>query len=154
MSREHVLRARRNARLMSATGLLIGGLFLFPTSTNTGPATARPGTATAGVVPATTPGPATAPTSLVINGPVENTRYGPVQVQVVLRSGRLITAHTLIYPQASGRDREINAYAIPVLEQEAVQAQNAQVDTVSGATYTSDGYVRSLQAALDLAHHA
>ena len=54
-------------------------------------------------------------------------------------------------PDASGRDQEINSEAVPELVQETMQAQSAQIDMVSGATYTSDGYVTSLQSALDQA---
>ena len=53
------------------------------------------------------------------------------------------------YPDGNGRDREINAQALPVLVQETLSAQNADIDMVSGATVTSTGYVQSLQSALD-----
>ena len=56
-----------------------------------------------------------------------------------------------VYPNENGRDQEINAYALPVLRQETLDAQSANIDTVSGATVTSDGYIESLQAALDAA---
>jgi uncharacterized protein with FMN-binding domain len=55
------------------------------------------------------------------------------------------------YPSGNGRDQEINSYALPVLVQETLRAQNAHIDMVSGATVTSGGYLRSLQAALDRA---
>lgn len=150
---------------MSATGLVLWGLFLFPTSTHSGHATSRPGASAAAVVvkpitpePASSgpaaAGPAPAPKSLVVNGPVEDTQYGPVQVQVVLRSGQLISAKAVVFPQETNQDLQINDFAIPVLEREAVRAQSANVDAVSGATYTSDGYTRSLQAGLDLAHRS
>jgi uncharacterized protein with FMN-binding domain len=57
-----------------------------------------------------------------------------------------------VYPNGNGRDREINARALPVLTQETIAAQSAAIDTVSGATVTSNGYKESLQAALDAAH--
>jgi uncharacterized protein with FMN-binding domain len=56
------------------------------------------------------------------------------------------------YPQANGRDQQINAYALPILAQEVTQAQSANIDAVSGATVTSDGYIQSLQSAIDQAH--
>jgi uncharacterized protein with FMN-binding domain len=56
------------------------------------------------------------------------------------------------YPSGNHRDEEINAYALPVLRQAVLDAQSAHIDTVSGATVTSDGYKQSLQAALDAAH--
>ena len=88
----------------------------------------------------------------VVNGTSAQTAYGPVQVQIRVQAGRILSATAIDYPQGSGRDREINGYAIPALQDETVAAQSDQIDTVSGATFTSDGYVRSLQAALDAAH--
>ncbi|MER7848582.1 FMN-binding protein [Kitasatospora sp. NPDC096077] len=86
-----------------------------------------------------------------ISGDTVNTRYGPVQVQVTLAGSRLTAVDVVKYPTQDRRDREINADALPTLNQEAISAQNAQIDAVSGATYTSDGYIRSLQSALDRA---
>jgi uncharacterized protein with FMN-binding domain len=92
--------------------------------------------------------------SITVNGSITDTMYGPVQVQVTVRGSRIVKAHAIDYPQGGGRDQEINSQAIPQLDQETLQAQSAQIDTVSGATYTSDGYRRSLQSALDAAHRA
>jgi uncharacterized protein with FMN-binding domain len=94
------------------------------------------------------------PHRLTVNGAVIDTMYGPVQVQVTVRSSRIVSADAITYPQGGGRDQEINSRAIPQLDQETMQAQSARIDTVSGATYTSDGYRRSLQSALDAAHRA
>jgi uncharacterized protein with FMN-binding domain len=94
------------------------------------------------------------PHRVTVNGAVIDTMYGPVQVQVTVSSGRIVSAHAIDYPQGGGRDQEINSVAIPQLDQETMQAQSARIDTVSGATYTSDGYRRSLQSALDAAHRA
>ena len=58
----------------------------------------------------------------------------------------------VVYPDGNARDAQINAYALPVLAQEVVAAQSAQIDHVSGATVTSDGYVASLQSAIDQAN--
>jgi uncharacterized protein with FMN-binding domain len=153
MTSLHVRAARRNAGVLGATVVTVGMLFLFPTSTDrVGPRRSASGGAPAGLVtPAVPPSSGAVPTR-TINGTAFDTRYGPVQVQITIRSGRVVTATAITYPRGSGRDREINSYAIPVLERETVQAQSARIDTVSGATYTSDGYVRSLQAALDSAH--
>ncbi|TDU83312.1 FMN-binding protein [Kribbella voronezhensis] len=87
-----------------------------------------------------------------MNGTSVPTRYGPVQVRLTIRNGRIVTATAIDYPSSGGRDRAINSYAIPLLQRETVAAQSAHVDTVSGATYTSDGYRGSLQAAIDAAH--
>jgi uncharacterized protein with FMN-binding domain len=92
------------------------------------------------------------PTTVTVNGAVVDTNYGPVQVQITVSGGRITHAEAIVYPQGSGRDQEINSYAIPQLDQETLDAQSAQIDTVSGATYTSDGYRQSLQSALDAVH--
>ncbi|MFE7524540.1 FMN-binding protein [Kitasatospora sp. NPDC057542] len=86
-----------------------------------------------------------------VSGNTVNTRYGPVQVQVTLAGNRITAVDVVKYPNSERRDREINSSALPVLNQEAIAAQSARIDMVSGATYTSDGYVRSLQSALDRA---
>ncbi|WP_346275842.1 FMN-binding protein [Pseudonocardia sp.] len=88
----------------------------------------------------------------MVNGSPADTEFGPVQVQLNVSSGRIVSATAINYPQESGHDLRINSYAIPVLQQETVSAQNAQIDTVSGATVTSNGYRQSLQSALDAAH--
>ena len=62
------------------------------------------------------------------------------------------TVRALVLPSGDGRTNEISAQAGPLLQQEAMTAQSAQIDTISGASYTSDGYRRSLQAALDRAN--
>jgi uncharacterized protein with FMN-binding domain len=77
-----------------------------------------------------------------------------VQVQITIRSHRIVKAEAIDYPRGSSTDRQINDYAIPQLDDETLQAQSAQIDTVSGATYTSDGYRSSLQSALDSARAA
>ncbi len=107
--------------------------------------------------PATTTSPApsspatAAGTSRTITGDAIDTRYGPVQVRVVLDGKKISKIDVIRYPDQSGRDEEINSFALPQLNQEALAAQSAQIDVVSGASYTSDGYTRSLQSALDQA---
>jgi uncharacterized protein with FMN-binding domain len=81
-------------------------------------------------------------------GTVVNTRYGPVQVQVVAASGRLTKVTALQLP-TGGKSGSIADYAAPILGREAVAAQGAGIHAVSGATFTSEGYAESLQAALD-----
>jgi uncharacterized protein with FMN-binding domain len=75
-------------------------------------------------------------------------------VQITVRAGRIVRTDAIDYPQGGGRDQEINSQAVPQLNQETLAAQSAQIDTVTGATYTSDGYRTSLQSALDAAHQA
>jgi uncharacterized protein with FMN-binding domain len=74
-----------------------------------------------------------------------------VQVQITVTNGKVTAARVLQHPTGDRSD-QINAYAVPVLNQEAVAAQSANIDSVGGATVTSDGYVSSLQSALDAAH--
>jgi uncharacterized protein with FMN-binding domain len=80
------------------------------------------------------------------------TRWGAVQVEITVAGGRITAVQAVEYPQENPRDRQINAYALPVLAQEATQSQSADIDVVSGATVTSDGYIQSLQSAIDQAH--
>lgn len=86
-----------------------------------------------------------------VTGDAADTRYGPVQVRITVTGGKVTNVTAVEYPTTDPRDAEINAYAIPVLNREATQAGDAGIDMVSGATYTSQGYVRSLQSALDKA---
>ncbi|MFJ8439078.1 FMN-binding protein [Kitasatospora griseola] len=86
-----------------------------------------------------------------VTGSAINTRYGPVQVRVTLDGSAISKIDVIQYPDRDRRDQEINSYAVPELNQEAMAAQSAHIDVVSGATYTSDGYTRSLQSALDQA---
>ncbi|MGH2407353.1 MAG: FMN-binding protein [Candidatus Limnocylindrales bacterium] len=87
-----------------------------------------------------------------VDGTVISTRYGDVQVEITLANGRIADVVALQLPTGR-RSGSISAYAGPILRSEALQAQNATIDTVSGATYTSTAYAQSLQAALDQAGH-
>jgi len=86
-----------------------------------------------------------------VTGQTAQTRWGPVQVQITVSAGKVTAVNVLQVPSGNGRDVEINNQAVPVLKQETLQAQNAHIDTVSGATVTSDGYLTSLQSALNQA---
>jgi hypothetical protein len=108
---------------------------------------AGPGTGGAGPG---TPAPASGPVRAV-TGAAWPTIYGPVQVRITVAGGRITAAAAVQYPVNTPRDQQINAFAIPRLNQEAVTAGSAKIDTVSGATYTSGGYIGSLQSALDKA---
>lgn len=85
-----------------------------------------------------------------VSGSLISTRYGPVQVQVTVSNGK-VTAITAVQLPSGGRSGMISQYAAPILTQEALAAQSASIDLVSGATYTSLAYEKSLQAALDSA---
>lgn len=82
-------------------------------------------------------------------GDAVNTRYGPVQVAITVSGGAVSDVQVVDYPSSNPRDRQINERAIPELVSETISTQSAEIDMVSGATYTSDGYIRSLQSALD-----
>jgi uncharacterized protein with FMN-binding domain len=84
-----------------------------------------------------------------VTGPAVNTRWGPVQVRITTSGGKITDVDVVEYPNNNPRDQEINSYAIPQLVQETLDAQGSDIDMVSGATVTSDGYLQSLQAALD-----
>ncbi len=84
-------------------------------------------------------------------GQAADTRYGAVQVQITVAGGQITDVTVPQYPNTERRDEEINAQALPQLISETKSAQSAQIDMVSGATFTSDGYTRSLQSAIDQA---
>jgi len=86
-----------------------------------------------------------------VTGAAASTIYGPVQVQIMVKGGKVTAAKAVEYPQDTPRDSQINAFAIPVLDREAASVGSAKIDMVSGATYTSQGYITSLQNALDQA---
>ena len=86
-------------------------------------------------------------------GQVEDAYYGNVQVQVVIQGGKISNVQFLDYPHDRRTSQEINAQATPWLQQEAIQAQSANVDLISGATLTSQAFVQSLQTALQSAQN-
>jgi uncharacterized protein with FMN-binding domain len=85
-----------------------------------------------------------------VTGQAVRTRFGVVQVKVTLNAGRVTDVTVLQAPQG-GHDGELTAYATPLLRSEVLSAQSASVDTISGATFTSQGYLKSVQSALDQA---
>jgi uncharacterized protein with FMN-binding domain len=148
---------RRIAIAAAATISVVVLLFSYRTSTDQTPvATGQPlggGTQpTRTTTPATPATPDSAGGNGTFTGDAADTRYGAVQVRITVADGKITDAQAVQYPQESGRDVRINSAAVPELNQEALQAQSAQIDTVSGATYTSEGYQQSLQSAIDAAH--
>ena len=110
-----------------------------PRGTGT-PTTAPPSTTT------------TAPSGTrVIDGPVASNDYGDVQVRVTVKGNQIVDVQALQLPQDRSRSASISKAAGPILRREALQAQSAAIDLVSGATYTSESYAESLQGALDKA---
>ena len=84
-----------------------------------------------------------------ITGKVGNTVYGPVQVQLIVKSGKIVKVAILQQPANTIHDIQIGEFAFPRLISETLTAQSAKIDAVSGASYTSAGYIQSLQSALD-----
>jgi uncharacterized protein with FMN-binding domain len=97
---------------------------------------------------------ATATGTQAFTGRLVDTKYGPVQVQVQLSGGTIADVAVVVYPDGDRKSRSINAQALPQLRTEVLAAQQASVDTVSGATYTSTAYEQSLQSAIDAARGA
>lgn len=127
-----------------------------PADTGSTPAAgAGSSSAASSAAPAASPSSAAKPAASTgtktVTGDSADTRWGPVQVQITVTDGKVTSAQAVVYPQNNGRDLEINSYAIPALNQEAVTAGSAKIDMISGATVTSGGYLSSLQSALDKA---
>jgi uncharacterized protein with FMN-binding domain len=95
--------------------------------------------------------PATVQTAKTYVGQAVQTYYGVVQVQVNATGKHIDSVQFVKLTAYDGTSQQINSYAAPILAQETVSAQSAHIDTVSGATYTSQGYLQSLQSALDQA---
>ncbi len=114
-----------------------------PSSGATSPAASPP--------PASKSAPAAPQKTRTVNGNSVRTRYGDVEVQVTLSGSKITNVTPLKLPNSNEIDMAIDQQVVPMLVQETLQAQNANIDMISGATYTSDGYIRSLQSALDKA---
>jgi hypothetical protein len=84
-----------------------------------------------------------------VNGNVANTAYGPVQIQLIKRNSKIVKVAVLKQPTNTLHDIQIGVAAFPKLISETLTAQTGKIDAVSGATYTSAGYIQSLQSALD-----
>jgi uncharacterized protein with FMN-binding domain len=119
------------------------------TGGSTASAAGRSTTSAGGASTSTRP---SAPSARSVTGAAETTPYGPVQVRITVRSGKVVEVTPVQLPQNDGRSLQINAYAAPLLRQEALTAQSAQIDAISGATFTSAGFQASLQSALTQAH--
>lgn len=84
-------------------------------------------------------------------GTTVQTQFGPMQVEIVVAAGKITDVRALQLTDQGGRSVQISNYAAPILRTEALSAQSASIQSVSGATYTSQGYITSLQAAIDKA---
>lgn len=88
------------------------------------------------------------PATVTVAGSVAQTPYGPVQVAVTFTGTQIADVQTVQAPSGP-QSSQIAARSTPILAQEVVDAQSARIDTVSGATYTSEGYRESVQSAID-----
>ncbi|MGW5371661.1 FMN-binding protein [Streptomyces sp. NPDC004009] len=151
----HALNKNRPFRriVLASAATVSGMVLLLSLKPHAAPAlaagTPAPASSGSSASPGSTKAPATG--TRTVTGDTVQTRWGPVQVRVTIRSGRLTDVTAVTYPTENPRDQEINSYAIPQLRREALAAQSADIDMVSGATYTSTGYKQSLQSALDSA---
>jgi uncharacterized protein with FMN-binding domain len=143
---------RRILIWLASTATVVVLLFGYHTSTNK----TTSGTTEGGTSGSTTPSSPSSESSgnrstkiTTYTGSVAQTRWGPVQVKISVQGGKLTKVTILQRPSGNSRDAEINDYALPILINETVTAQSANIDMVSGATVTSGGYLTSLQAALD-----
>lgn len=84
-----------------------------------------------------------------VDGNAANTAYGPVQIQLIERNSKIVKVAVLVQPANTLHDIQIGAFAFPKLISETLAAQTGKIDAVSGASYTSAGYIQSLQSALD-----
>ncbi len=122
-------------------------------TTGTGAASGAAGSGRAGTAAGTpsAPPPAQGVTANTqeITGNVANTAYGPVQIQLAVTNRKITKVAILQQPAATAHDLQIGQFAFPQLEAETLSAQSAKINAVSGATYTSGGYIQSLQSAID-----
>ena len=142
---------RRIVIWLASTITIVVLLFGYHTSTNKSTSAATVPSAGA---PTTTSSPQDSSSSNSSNiktytGSVAQTRWGPVQVKITVQDGKVTKVTVLQQPNGNRRDQEINDQALPILIDETISAQSAKIDMVSGATVTSEGYLQSLQAAID-----
>jgi uncharacterized protein with FMN-binding domain len=121
-------------------------------TSGSGTGTTESGTTGSGTTGSDTTGSGTTGASTTYTGDSVDTRWGPVQVRITVVDGKITASEAIVYPSGNHEDEQINSFALPVLNQEAVDQQSANIDMVSGATVTSEGYLSSLQSAIDQAH--
>lgn len=165
---------RRIVVVFSSTITALVLLMAWPTSTNRGGASlaslasgSGSGSGTGTTTGAAAPAPAAAPPAAAaksgtttatkkgkdgtFTGQTADTPYGPVQVKITVTGGKFSDVNAIVLPHGNSYDEQVDQYAVPVLAKEAVSSQSAKIQMVSGATYTSTGYLQSLQSALDQA---
>ena len=137
----------------NSTSLVFSPVVQTPSAAEPAPSSrASSGGGSSSAKPSPAPPSSPAVAAVSYTGGVADTRWGPVQVQITVRGGKITGARAVQYPQGTNVDAQINNYALPMLDQEVVQKQSVAIDAISGATVTSDGYLQSLQSAIDQAH--
>ena len=126
-------------------------LFGYSTSTSGPAAVGGKTSAVASGSPVSGGSTSTSSTAVTVTGPTVPTRWGDVQVAITVDGSTITDVTVPVYPSGNGRDEQINAYALPILIKDTLDAQSANIDMITGATVTSEGYVQSLQGALDQA---
>lgn len=91
-------------------------------------------------------------TAQTFSGQPVDTRWGPVQITIVVKAKKIIDVSAPVFPNERQRSADINQRALPLYHDEVISAQSANINGISGASYTWDGYTTSLQQAIDSAH--
>ena len=138
----------RNATAVSAESRPLA----VPTAPSSGGSSRTGGSDSSGPSSASSGSSAGSTGTRTVTGDAIMTRYGNVQVQITVTNGKITAADVTQIPWQDRHDQVINSQAVPIYNDEAVQSQSAQIDVVSGATYTWDGYTQSLQSAIDKAN--
>jgi uncharacterized protein with FMN-binding domain len=145
-------------KFQPAASSLAAGTSAAPVTTGTPPASTAP--AKTGSSGTTSPGSTSKPgakgstqstTARMFTGAVDNTAYGPMQVAITVSGGKITKVNVVQQTNTGSESQQIDSGALPKLTSEALAAQSAKIDAVSGASYTSAGYVQSLQSAIDQA---
>ncbi|HEU0205830.1 MAG TPA: FMN-binding protein [Pseudolysinimonas sp.] len=121
------------------------------TATSTGGSAAASPGATASPAPTAATGSTGSAQDGTFTGATEQTPFGPMQVAAVISGGKITDVKVLQRTDQGGRSVQISNQADPMLRSEVLQSQSANVSMIGGATYTSEGYLMSLQSALDKA---
>ena len=140
----------------SSPGGLASSAITPPDPNGTGTATTGPTSAAGAGTTSPSAGSASgssssAASSRTVDGTTAQTIYGPIQVDITVKGGKITAVKVPLYPDGTMRDVQINEFALPELVQETISADSANIDVVSGASYTSQGYISSLQSAIDKA---
>jgi uncharacterized protein with FMN-binding domain len=138
-----------NSTPAPSSGGTSAGLISSAAGASASAATSAASAGSAATSAASSPTSGAASASGTYTGAAAQTRYGTVQVQISVASGKITDVQILQYPSTDPHSSQISQYALPTLISETLQAQSAQISSVSGATFTSQGYLSSLQSALD-----